>query len=132
MSRILKSSFAPWLWLLCYCVGIFLLSSQPNLNLPEVVPETDKIVHFLEYAVLGWLCARVTRIQWPVQSFRFALIFATFFSSLYGVSDEWHQAYIPGRCSDWRDWLADTGGGSAGGFLLVFGEWMKNNPFSRK
>jgi VanZ family protein len=30
--------------------------------------------------------------------------------SLYGVSDEIHQAFVPGRSSDVLDWMADTAG----------------------
>lgn len=32
------------------------------------------------------------------------------FCSLYGISDEWHQSFIPGRESDLFDWIADTVG----------------------
>ena len=31
-------------------------------------------------------------------------------ASVYGVSDELHQAYVPGRSADALDWLADTAG----------------------
>jgi VanZ family protein len=30
--------------------------------------------------------------------------------SLYGVSDEVHQAFVPGRNADVFDWVADTTG----------------------
>ncbi len=33
------------------------------------------------------------------------------FCSFYGVFDEWHQSFVPGRNSDVFDWLADTMGG---------------------
>jgi VanZ family protein len=31
-------------------------------------------------------------------------------ASLFGVTDEWHQAYVPGRAPDVFDWVADTWG----------------------
>lgn len=31
-------------------------------------------------------------------------------TSLYGVFDEWHQSFIPGRDAAFGDWLADTVG----------------------
>jgi len=34
--------------------------------------------------------------------------------SLYGVSDEVHQAFVPFRDSNWHDWLADTLGATIG------------------
>ena len=30
--------------------------------------------------------------------------------ALYGVTDEWHQLYVPGRVSDPADWIADVVG----------------------
>ena len=35
-------------------------------------------------------------------------------ASLYGVSDEVHQAFVPFRNSSWLDWLADTVGAVLG------------------
>jgi VanZ family protein len=29
---------------------------------------------------------------------------------LYGITDEWHQSYVPGRSPDVRDVVADTVG----------------------
>jgi VanZ family protein len=31
-------------------------------------------------------------------------------SSLYGISDELHQSFVPGRTPDVHDWIADTWG----------------------
>jgi VanZ family protein len=28
--------------------------------------------------------------------------------SAFGASDEWHQSFVPGRFTDFWDWLADT------------------------
>jgi VanZ family protein len=33
-------------------------------------------------------------------------------TSVYGATDEWHQAFVPLRTSDVRDWIADTTGGA--------------------
>ena len=35
-------------------------------------------------------------------------------ASLYGVTDEVHQLYVPFRESSWQDWLADVTGSTAG------------------
>ena len=29
-------------------------------------------------------------------------------ASAYGVTDEWHQTFVPGRSSTVSDWVADT------------------------
>ena len=35
-------------------------------------------------------------------------------ASVYGMTDEAHQAFIPFRESGWQDWLADTIGAAIG------------------
>ena len=35
-------------------------------------------------------------------------------ASLYGASDEWHQAFVPLRSSDIHDWIGDTIGAAVG------------------
>ncbi len=35
-------------------------------------------------------------------------IVSVLFCSLYGLSDEWHQSFVPGRDASLGDWLADT------------------------
>ena len=36
-------------------------------------------------------------------------------ATLYGVTDEWHQMYVPGRTSELRDLVNDAAGALAGG-----------------
>jgi len=114
-----------WCGVALYCGLIFSLSAQESIALPDI-PRIDKLAHVLEYAGLGWLCAYAWHQERPHLSFGAAILFAVFFASLYGASDEWHQAYVPGRFSDWRDWLADTCGGLIGGFLYMLGLHIKN------
>jgi VanZ family protein len=47
---------------------------------------------------------------WRQQAIPSAILLA----SLYGVSDEVHQAFVPFRESSWLDWLADTVGAALG------------------
>jgi VanZ family protein len=35
-------------------------------------------------------------------------------ASLYGATDEVHQAFVPFRSSTWSDWVADTAGAVIG------------------
>ena len=46
------------------------------------------------------------------------IIVSLCYSSLYGLSDEWHQSFVPGRVADYKDWLADTLGASIAITLL--------------
>jgi len=97
-----------FLALLFYCMAIFWVSSQPSLPVPMWFPHQDKLLHAAAYFVLGLLLWRFVRhfIKSPMilASVCIAL------GSLYGLSDEWHQSFVPGRDADWLDWLADTAG----------------------
>ncbi len=111
-----------------HCALIYFLSAQSNLNLPEVVP-SDKWAHLIEYAVLGWLWTWAARSSWPASTPRTMLLSALVFTLSYGVSDEWHQSHVPGRCASTADVGADmTGGGlGAGGFLFWTRTRMKKD-----
>jgi len=38
------------------------------------------------------------------------MVFSVLFCFFYGMSDEWHQSFVPGRDADWLDLAADTMG----------------------
>jgi len=112
-----------WLWLwgpvLAYCALIFIGSAQHDLSPPDF-PSSDKVAHFLEYGVLGLLWTRAAKASWPRWTFGWLLVSTMLFTGFYGVTDEGHQLYVPGRFSDWHDALADVCGGTIGGiFYLV-------------
>jgi VanZ family protein len=81
------------------------------------LPLRDKGIHFLEYAVLGWLCAGASSRSWPTAAAWRTASFAVFVSVLWGLSDEIHQALVPGRSSELGDLLADLAGSIAGAAL---------------
>ncbi len=94
---------------------IFLISSF-EVSVPGVrhLPFRDKAIHFVEYGVLGWLCASAASRSWPsTQPWR-TLAFAVFVSTLWGLSDEIHQALVPGRSPELADLVADFWGSVAG------------------
>jgi len=119
---------SPWGWVrawrfaLLYMALIFLISSfQVHVPGIERIPLRDKGIHFVEYGLLGWLCAAASSRTWPsVSPWRIAA-FAVFVSTLWGLSDEIHQAFVPGRCSELADVVADLLGsiaGAAGWFVF--------------
>ena len=104
-----------------YAGLIFYLSSQPHPeeNLPSFVGLfSDKFLHIIEYAVLGALCYRA--LYWGTnESLRqWAGPLAVLFTSLYGISDEVHQSFVPFRESSWLDWAADTVGAAVGAVVM--------------
>ena len=94
---------------------IFVISSF-EVQFPGVrhVPLRDKGIHFVEYAVLGWLCAAASSRTWPAASVWRTATFAVFVSVLWGLSDEIHQALVPGRAAELGDVIADLFGSIAG------------------
>jgi VanZ family protein len=112
-----RRSLLPWLLVAIHMATAFYLSSQPN-PLPELTARFwDKGLHFCEYGTLGALLLLALRAS----GFRgaAALLLAAAGASLYGASDELHQAFVPGRSCDLLDWITDTLGGAAGAALLA-------------
>ena len=115
-----------WYWMpvALYAGTIFYLSAQshPEDDLPSFLFEdiSDKVLHAVEYAGLGVLCYRAFRWGVSGQVASYALLFAIVTASLYGMTDEAHQLFVPFRESSWQDWLADTIGAVIGALSLRF------------
>ena len=115
-----------WYWVpvALYAGAIFFLSAQshPEEHLPSFLLKdvSDKVLHAVEYAVLGALCYRAFRWGLNGQVAARALIIAIVAASLYGVTDEVHQLFVPFRESSWLDWLADTIGAVIGALSWRF------------
>ncbi|MEM7136123.1 MAG: VanZ family protein [Myxococcota bacterium] len=83
-------------------------------------PWRDKGIHFIEYGVLGWLCAVAAFRTWPNHARWRTALFALFVAVLWALSDEIHQAFVPGRSADARDLVADALGATSGVLLHRF------------
>ncbi|MEK7241206.1 MAG: VanZ family protein [Planctomycetota bacterium] len=116
-----------WIPATTYAGLIFVASSLP-LPAPYIpIPQIDKPIHLLEYAVLCLLiCWAQSHPNSPLRPIKKVIFFSIIASSLYGVSDEVHQYFVPNRCSEVSDWLADTVGASLAGFLWY--RWKPGGP----
>ncbi|MGE0470358.1 MAG: VanZ family protein [Nitrospira sp.] len=99
-----------------YAGVIFYLSSlsHPEEHLPIVSRFSDKVLHAVEYAVFGALCFWALQGTLNVSWRRWAIPLAIVLASLYGVTDEFHQSFVPFRYSHVLDWVADTIGAILG------------------
>jgi hypothetical protein len=102
--------------------AIFVSSSIPSERLPHIaVWNADKLAHFGIYCVLAFFIDRALRVQtrFPLLQSRH-LLFTVLLTTLYGLSDEIHQVFIPGRNASVYDLLADAAGALlfCVGFLL--------------
>ncbi|RME02089.1 MAG: VanZ family protein [Deltaproteobacteria bacterium] len=103
-----------WIPALSWCAMIFWASGQSDPGIVPPIPFADKVLHFGAYALLGLLFAFAQAASWPQIATPWIAILLT---ALYGVGDEFHQAFVPGRDFDPFDMLADALGGSAGAWL---------------
>lgn len=94
------------------------LSNQPKLPsvLPFALPAADKLAHFGYFALVGFLAARAgtNAERW---SDRRTLVAVALGALLWGLTDEFHQSFVPGRDPEALDVLADTMGALAGAAL---------------
>ena len=95
---------------------IFGASSISGQDLPSV-DVSDKLIHFMVYAIFGALLMwwRTNQHKGKIGG---AMWQAVFLGSLYGITDEFHQAFVKGRSPDPSDWVADSVGVFCG--VLVF------------
>jgi VanZ family protein len=75
---------------------------------------SDKLVHFLEYGILGFLLAHATLRTWPRHHGLRTTALAILIAGLWGWLDEVHQALVPGRSSEALDLAADVLGSFTG------------------
>jgi VanZ family protein len=111
-----------WLPALLYMGLIFFASSQSNLSSPYEFPESDKLLHVLLYAPLGFLICYALSRSAPNTNLIFV---GAFLASLYGLTDEVHQYFVPGRTASPLDLLADGIGAIIGSFIYT------KSPFGR-
>jgi len=99
---------------LLYCMFIYWQSSSPSLDSLPAFPFSDKLLHLGAYAFLGVLVYRVLRKESLRLSKHQLIVLAILLSSLYGISDEIHQFFVPSRNADLFDAIADIAGSIIG------------------
>lgn len=106
-----------WVPAVLWALLIFVLSSQPVLPSPASL--SDKQAHAVTYGILAVLCL-MGMTGWRWRRIAGASLLAAFvIAVLYGVSDEVHQAFVPGRTPDGADVAADA----VGAALALLGAW---------
>jgi len=112
-----------WSLVVAYAILIFFLSSLSNPS-PVPIPDifmADKLIHFIEYAIFGFLLFSALYEGMAVKK---AVFLSVIMAAIYGATDEFHQYFVAHRDSDLFDLVADSLGGIAGtvtGVLLKGG-----------
>ena len=104
---------------------IYGLSTLPGSAVPG---HFGSLGHYILYAALGalfLLALPPTSPPWR------AAITAIVLASLYGVTDEFHQSFVPGRVPDVGDWLVDTAGAITAVVVIVLTRRARANDPER-
>jgi hypothetical protein len=111
-----------WLPVMAWCGVIFLLSSMPGGGAgrdPLLWRVLTTGGHLAEYGVLGVLLGRTVP---PGAGFAWWFL-GWGLAVLWGVSDEFHQSFVPGRDVEFYDVTMDAIGAAAG--LVVWRLWLR-------
>ena len=94
-------------WIVGCAATIFALSATPAEDIPARLTPYSVILHAIEYSALGFLA-------YPYAGGRMPFLAAVAASALYGVSDELHQLFVPGRVCSAEDAAVDLLGSAFG------------------
>ncbi len=103
--------FSAWLWVILEAALIFWLSSmsRPLPFLPDLQKfQFDKLFHVIEYGLFGWLLIRAHALSFPKKPIKVLAMAAFFLGVFYGLSDEWHQSFVPYRNPSLWDLAVDA------------------------
>ena len=98
---------------------IFYLSSQPSIDTPSLFPGQDKLFHMVAFGVLGFFLMggmKTTSNGYRTRQVWLVVVLVV----LYGLLDEFHQYFVPGRTVEIYDALADAAGALLGAWSMYY------------
>ena len=104
---------------LSWAILIFYLSSQPGTDKPMLFFGQDKLFHFIAFGTLGFLAMGAAKETAQGYSPRQVWLTITLVA-VYGILDEFHQHFVPGRVADFYDVIADMVGGMFGAWVMYY------------
>lgn len=122
------ASMSRWPATVFVAAAIIALSELPTPAFPHerIIPNADKVVHVIEYLVLGALLFRSLQHELSGNP-RLAGIMTVVAGTLFGLGDEWHQTFT-GRVADVWDVIADIAGLVCGVvFVVAARRWRRKH-----
>ncbi|MEO8231685.1 MAG: VanZ family protein [Ignavibacteriota bacterium] len=96
--------------LIIYWIILFILTSLPSSS-AITIGVSDKIEHFGAYGLLSGILYLNLFFQKKFKILnKYPAIFTILIASFYGMLDELHQLFVPGRSAELLDWCADFSG----------------------
>ena len=114
--------FIGWIPAVSLMVAIFIISGRdaPEFMRHKLFDFQDKAAHALAYYVLAVSFLRALLWHTGASIHRKILFLAVVLSALYGLTDEWHQSFVPDRFGTVTDVFIDSlGVMSASMYLLI-------------
>ena len=111
--------FYYWLPVLLYCLLIFIQSSYSTAEEIPKLPHIDKLLHFTGYAILGVLFLRGFMNSKLKGKNKFIIMASILLTGFFGISDEFHQSYVPNRDAEIWDVFFDLLGGIFGVYIYI-------------
>ncbi len=112
-----------WLPVLFWMGVIFFTSSIPGSCIPPLFFGQDVAYHSAIYLLLGFYFSRALKNTAAGLPSGKIILFTAIFGIIYGLTDEFHQIFVPLRSASVLDLLNDTLASLAGSLALVF--WSK-------
>ncbi len=98
-----------WLPALLWALLIFFQSANPSPPGAGLAP--DYLLHFAAFGILGSFLALGfaggIKGLYSGSFNRLQAVFSVMLALLYGLTDEFHQSFVPGRNPSWTDVAAD-------------------------
>lgn len=121
-----KYPFLYWVPAIVWMIVIFILSSMTGSDLQNTFPFFSDFNwgHFVAYFILSitYYIGLYKKIN-PPKIFYIIIIL----SMLYGITDEFHQYFVPTRVPDLKDLAADGMGASVAAIILSIIDKKRNH-----
>jgi len=123
-----------WLPVILWWAALTVGTSIPGEDLPRPpFRHSDLLAHVGLYGVLGFLLYRAIVLGTRLGKVRWAWLAVFAIVQLYGILDEIHQLWIPGRFCELYDALADGLGGFAGVVACLVGMvWQQGSAAAKE
>jgi VanZ family protein len=91
-------------------------------------PGQDKLLHLVAYTIMSVLVCRALATLRSMRSLWTICLAGILVTVLFGLSDEWHQSFVPGRNAEGWDLAADAAGALLGAAVY---SWRRRRRTSR-
>ncbi len=115
-----------WLPVLVFMGLIFYASSTPGSDIPSLFPFQDAVFHLSVYLILAFFFSRALRNTYPNITVSRIILITVLFGVFYGMTDEFHQLFVPLRTCSGSDLFVDGMGSVIGSLIFTAGKFLLN------